>query len=145
MRNIILITLMLLSITLTAQDPKPRLFNGSIWIEFDSNAEFMSYIDSINIASGNSAKVVFAINQSKREQVGRELVNDLFKKLQEQNLTQAEEAQIVNKISTCMVALLAGSINGARVICNALTTDAVFTPQRKAYLLGKIDAAIADL
>lgn len=125
---------------------KPRLNNNGVITEFDTEQELADYIAANH--PGDAAAIQnsqFIINQAKREKVGRDIVNDLFQKLEQQALSQGDEAQIVNKISTCMVTLLSGSIKGARVICNALTTDTVFTAQRKTYLLNQIDNAIANL
>lgn len=120
---------------------KPRLFNGSEWIEFDTEAEHDAYI----AANFPNPPTNFILQQARREQLGRELVADLGHVLQEQNLTQADEAAIVNKIATVITALAAGFIRGARIICNALTTDSVFTPGRKNYLLNRIDETISQL
>lgn len=120
---------------------KPRIYNGTDWIEFETQAEHDAYVQSIS----PTPDLTQIKNQIIREQKGRELANDLFVKLNEQNLTDAEEAQVINKISTVMVALIAGSLRGARIICNALTTDAVFNNARKNYLLNQIDKAITEI
>ena len=79
------------------------------------------------------------------ELVGKDVVRDLYRALRAQNLTQAQEGDLLNRVFPVLAALGDGFINGARVICNNLTVAGQLTLARKNYLLGKIDEAIALL
>lgn len=79
------------------------------------------------------------------EMIGKELVRDLFQTLKAQNLTDAQEGDLLNRIYPVLGCLADGFIRGSRVMCNAIPTGGQFTAPRKTYLLNQIDAAIAKL
>lgn len=122
---------------------QPRIFNGTQWVEYNTEGELQAAIDAL--CPPNRAIETIIQNQFIREQAGRELIRTLGQTLDAQNLTQAEEADIVTRISGVVVALSTGWLRGARVICNALTIGGALTNARKNYLLNQIDAVIAQL
>lgn len=79
------------------------------------------------------------------ESIGKQLVRELFQTLKAQDLTDAQEGDLLNRIYPVLGTLADGFIRGARVMCNAIPTGGQFTNGRKTYLLNKIDAAIAKL
>lgn len=73
---------------------------------------------------------------------GKLILENLYAQLKTANLTPTEKASLITKLSTVFLALVVGEINGARILANALTTDAVFTAGRKTFLLNQIDAQL---
>lgn len=114
-----------------------RLFDGD-YILLDDDGVPVKYISSSDYSNVILQNLV-------HEAIGKETVRDLFKTLKNQNLTQAEEGDILSRIYPVLGCLADGFIRGARVICNSTATGGQFTQARKTYLLGKIDEAISKL
>lgn len=120
---------------------KPRIFNGTVWTEFETQAEHDAYVASNSPTPDLS---VFYRNE-RAEILGKAVVRDLFVTLQNQNLTQAEEGDLLNRVFPVFCALGDGFLRGARVIANNLSVAGQLTLARKNYLLARIDEAITAL
>lgn len=73
---------------------------------------------------------------------GEIVVNDLLSALKNQNLTLENTATLLNKLVTVLVLCLSGSLGAASIIASNLTTDALYTSARKAWLINKIQTEI---
>jgi hypothetical protein len=76
------------------------------------------------------------------ELIGKHVVRDLYRTLRSQNLTQAQEGDILNRVFPVFCALGDGFIRGAREMANNLAVAGQLTAGRKNYLIAKIDEAI---
>ena len=83
--------------------------------------------------------------QAIREKVGKELLTDIWKTLNNSALSEAVKASILSTISTTLIACLCGEVNVAKIIATATPTTADFNNGRKNILVGLIDQAIARL
>lgn len=83
----------------------------------------------------------FLINQ-RHEMIGKTVVRDLIVVLRQQNLTQAQEGDLLQRIMPTLFALNDGFIQGARWMAGNLTVAGELTAGRKNYLIGEIDKAI---
>lgn len=79
------------------------------------------------------------------ETIGKELVRELWRVLKNQDLDEAQEADLLNRIYPVLGCLADGFIRGARVMCNNTATGGAFTTARKNYLLTQINNAITKL
>jgi hypothetical protein len=82
------------------------------------------------------------IRQQIHESIGREVIRDLYKTLRQQNLTQAQEGDLLGRLNGTLIALGFGFVRAARVLANNLTVAGQLTQARKDYLVGRIDTAI---
>ena len=116
--------------------------NANNWIEFVTEEKYRAFI-ALNFP--NPSNLANYAKFEEHEAIGKNLVRELFITLRGQNLTQAQEGDLLSRIYPVLGCLADGFIRGARVICNATATGGEFTAQRKTYLLNQIDAAIAKL
>lgn len=121
---------------------KPKLFNGTEWIEFDTVQEFEDHLRSI---SGTAPDVTDYLKNQEHEILGKEIVRELFVTLRQQNLTQAQEGDLIGRIYPVLNVLSHGFIRGARVLANNLSLAGQLTSGRKDYLIAKIDEALTKL
>ena len=122
---------------------KQKVNNNGIIIEFDSQAEHDAWVAA---HSPNDEQLLAKIEANLRaEAVGKDLIRDLYRTLKDQNLTDAEEGDLLNRIYPILGTLGDGFIRGARVICNATPTGGQLTAGRKTFLLNVIDQAITQL
>lgn len=117
---------------------KPKLFNGTTIIEFETDAEHDAYVASIS----PTPDLTDFIKNAEHELIGKQVIKDLYVALRQQNLTQAQEGDLLNRLTGVLMALGFGFIRGSRVIANNLTVAGSLTQGRKDFLLAKIDAAI---
>ena len=80
-----------------------------------------------------------------QELMGKLLIADLFKALKEQNISQADEGDIISRVQATLTALATGFVRGAKNIANNTATGGAFTVARKTYLLGQIDLTLAKI
>lgn len=100
----------------------------------------------IAVLSPTDSALIDRLRESEKAQlIGRDLVKDLYQTLKQQNLTQAQEGDIINRITPVLLAVSMGFLRGAREICNNTATGGSFTAGRKTFLLNSIDASIALL
>lgn len=120
---------------------KFRIINGAQVIEFDTREEFDTYISSIT--PPEDAVLTLSLQKSQEHEVlGKSVIRDLYVTLRAQNLTSAQEDDLLNRVFSVFCYLGFGFIRGARVRANGLTVAGQLTQVRKDYLLSKIDAAI---
>jgi hypothetical protein len=117
---------------------KPRIFNGTIWIEFDTQAEYEAYIAT----NSPTPDLAGYLKNELHEQLGKEVVRNLYRTLRDQALTQANEADLLNRIYPVLGTLSHGFIRGARTMANNLVVGGQLTQVRKDYLIARIDEAI---
>lgn len=129
-------------------------FQKGWWVKINSDGEEQSIVDGdYLIYNGKFYQVItqaeyqadFLLQNEIQEYYGKNLVRELFKELRNQNLTQANEADIVTRIQTTLTALATGFVKGARTIANNTATGGAFTAARKTYLLNQIDNVITQL
>lgn len=121
-------------------NPRLLLQNGTA-IEFNTIQEHDDYINSLS----PTPDLTTYIKDQQHEQLGKSVIVDLYVALKGQNLTQAQEADIINRVAVVLVALGFGFIRGARDICNGLTVAGSLTLSRKNFILSEIDDAITKL
>lgn len=108
-----------------------------------SNGDLLEVVDNIvlSVVKASEFTSTFSLRHYIRQKVGRKLVDDILEDIEA--LSDANEADLINRITPVLNALLSGSIRGARVIANATATGGQLTAQRKADLLTRIDTALA--
>lgn len=121
---------------------KPSYINsdGSV-IEFETETQLAAYVAGIS----PTPDLTDYLKNAQHEAIGKNLVRELYVTLRKQNLTQAEEGDLLGRIYPVLGCLADGFIRGARVICNSIPVAGQFTNGRKNYLLTQIDNAIAEL
>lgn len=119
---------------------KPTIYINGVPTEFNTEAEHDAYIASHSITNATLIQNLF--EAQKNEMVGKDLIRDLYQMLKQQNLTQAQEGDIINRITPVLLALIAGFVRGASPICSGIATGGSFTVGRKNALQNAIDAAI---
>lgn len=86
----------------------------------------------------------FLLNQE-REIIGKTVVRDLIITLRSQNLTEAQEGDLIQRIMPTLFALNDGFISGAKWMAGNLAVAGQLTAGRKTYLIGEIDKALLKL
>lgn len=120
---------------------KPRInINGTI-TEFDSVEEHDNFVNQLS----PTPDLTSILKSLQHEQLGKEVVRDLYITLRQQNLTDAQEGDLIGRIYPVIGSLGDGFIRGARIIANNIAVAGQYTTARKNYLLGKIDEAILKL
>lgn len=120
---------------------KPRINNNGTITEFDTEAELNAYIATIS----PTPNMTDYIKNLEHEALGKDVVRNLYRTLRAQNLSQADEGDLLNRVFPVFCALGDGFIRGARVIASNLTVAGQLTTNRKNYLIARIDEAIAFL
>jgi hypothetical protein len=110
------------------------LIESGDYIIRDNNINEVVKLADYNLSS--------ATKQYVRDKIGRAVIEELFKTLIDQNLSQADEADITNRLLSTVVALMLGNLRGARTLANNTATGGALTAQRKTFVLNTIDAAI---
>lgn len=119
---------------------KPQLNNNGVIVEYNSEDELKA---AIALLSQNDDALLSRLSiYDQKILVGRDLIRTLAQTLQQQNLTQAEEADIVNRILSTLLALSLGFNSGARLLCNNTATGGAFTLPRKTFILQQIDSIL---
>ena len=122
---------------------KARINNNGIITEYDSQAEHDAAVALLS--QSDQGLIDRLIEANRAEVIGRDLLKDLYQTLKQQNLTQAQEADLMNRIFPTLTVIGFGFLRAARDMCNALTVAGQLTNARKNYLLNAIDAAIVQL
>lgn len=120
---------------------KPKINNNGNITEFDNDQEHNLAIQQIS----PTPDLTDYIKSLEHEQLGKQTVKDLYVTLSQQNLTQAQEGDLLNRIYPVLGTLSDGFIRGARVIANMIPVAGQYTQGRKDYLLARIDEAITKL
>jgi hypothetical protein len=82
----------------------------------------------------------------KEEKVARPIIDDLKQALKNSGLTVAQiDTLMLTTLLPVSVGLLVGAIRVARNRANSINTTALYTAQRKAWLLARMDEEIAKL
>ena len=123
---------------------KAKIFDGVKWIEFDSIEEYNTYMDTID-PNRNLPTDSDLIKNLEHEFIGKEVIRGLYITLRKQNLTQAQDGDLLGRLNGVMMALGFGFIRGARVLAGNLTVGGQLTQARKDYITSKIDEAITKL
>jgi hypothetical protein len=119
------------------------IINNGTQTVYNTRQEFLTALATA--AVNPTPDPALLLRNERAEQLGKDVVRDLFRTLQAQNLTQANEGDLLNRVFPVFCALGDGFLNGARVIANNLTVAGQLTNARKTYLLNAIDAAIIAL
>ena len=114
--------------------------NGTI-IEFDTQEEHDLWVST----HSPTPDLTNLIKNFEHESLGKKVISDLYVALKGQNLTQAQEADILNRVAIVFVALGFGFIRGSRDIANGLSVGGNLTLARKNFILSEIDDAITKL
>lgn len=116
--------------------------NGTI-TEYATLAEYEAAVAAISTT--DIALISRLVEAERAERIGRDLLKDLYQTLKQQNLTQAQEADLMNRIFQVLTVIGLGFLRGARDMCNVLPVAGQLTTGRKNFLLAAIDAAIVEL
>tara|TARA_R110000868_G_scaffold199747_1_gene446358 strand:- start:1107 stop:1472 length:366 start_codon:yes stop_codon:yes gene_type:complete len=120
---------------------KPKVdYNGTI-IEFETQEAHDAWVD----ARSPTPDLSNLRKSLEHEFIGKEVIRALYITLRDQNLTQAQEGDLLGRINGVFVALGFGFIRGAKVLANNLVVAGQLTTQRKDYILAQIDEAITRL
>lgn len=120
---------------------KPRInINGTI-TEFETVEEHDNFVNQLS----PTPDLTNILKSLQHEMLGKEVVRDLYVTLRQQNLTDVQEGDLLNRIFPVIASLGDGFIRGARVIANNIVVAGQYTTARKNYLLSKIDEAILKL
>lgn len=120
---------------------KPYININGVITEFNTESELITFINQVS----PPADLSNSIKDLEHEALGKKVISDLYVALKGQNLTQAQEADILNRVSVVLTALGFGFIRGARDIANGLTVAGSLTLARKNFILSEIDDAITKL
>lgn len=77
--------------------------------------------------------------------IGQNVVEDLLESMDAQNLTDAQEDDLINRIQLVLIMLSGGYIRGALTRATGLTVAGQLTNGRKNFLVNRITAAVALL
>jgi hypothetical protein len=81
----------------------------------------------------------------KDEGFGRRLRSEIIEAVKDANMTNADRLTLFNKVKNGMDTLDYGDMQVSRLVFNSIATDTLYTAARKNWILGKIDAYLADL
>lgn len=117
---------------------KPRINNNGTITEFDTEAEHAAAVNTIS----PTPDLTNHLKNLEHEQIGKNVVRQLYVSLRAQNLTQAQEGDLLNRVFPVLCALGDGFVRGARVMANNLTVAGQLTQVRKDFLVARIDEGI---
>lgn len=124
-----------------------RLIVGNTVELFDTAEQFQARVDALNPPDPATIAAITEID--KEVAACRNLLSDLrfeFKKqVQNNTLTVAQASDIFNRVAVVLNALSLGWLRESRVLANNTATGGAFTQGRKDFLVGRIDAYIAQL
>lgn len=106
---------------------KPRLFNGTEWIDFQSAAEHDAYVASITQPS----KPDFTAIVEERIAIGRKIMTAYLADNAAINLTFAQSVEQLQKFQTVKAFLEVGNLEDSKILIANVATDDVFTQERK--------------
>jgi len=111
---------------------KPRLFDGTKWIEFETEADHDAYIESIRKPDVKDQKdyVIKNIETGKNIALEYLIDNSRIDLTTEQSILQLQKFQYIKAL------LEVGALDAAKELILSTDTDEVFTKERKdKYLL----------
>lgn len=111
---------------------KPRLFNGTEWIEFDTVEEHDAYIASLPVPE---RQIDYKELVQKRIKIGQQVIIEYLADNAAINLTMEQSIQQLTKFQTVKAFLEVGNIEDSITIITGIATDDVFTPERKEKYL----------
>jgi hypothetical protein len=85
------------------------------------------------------------IEQFKEEKQGRTIIDDLLQALKNEAMSVNNTATLLNYVIPVIVICLSGNLRAARVLANNLNTTALYTAQRKTWLVNRIQQEIDKL
>lgn len=106
---------------------KPRLFNGTEWIEFDSIEEHDLYIQSISAPSKTDYKQMV----QDRIDLGKKIMLEYLADNAEINLTYEQSILQLQKFQVVKAFLEVGNLEDSKVMIENIAPDEVFTQERK--------------
>lgn len=106
---------------------KPKLFNGTEWIEFNSHAEHDAYIASITPPSQTDYTIIV----EERIATGRKIMTAYLADNAAINLTFAQSVEQLQKFQVVKAFLEVGNLEDSKVLIANVATDDVFTQERK--------------
>jgi len=106
---------------------KPKLFNGTDWIEFETEAEHNAYVASITPPSPPD---YHAIVDEKRR-IGDLIIREYLADNTAINLTKEQSFQQLQKFQIVKEFLSVGNLEDAKDILHSIQVDDVVTQERK--------------
>lgn len=120
---------------------KPKININGVITEFETAEEHDAFVAQ----HSPTPDLTNYLKSFEHEEIGKSVVKELYVTLRNQNLTQAQEGDLLNRIYPVLGTLSDGFIRGARVIANNIPVAGQYTQPRKDFLLAKIDEAITKL
>ena len=129
--------------------PNPAGLTYGFWVDTDHGSTMIEdgdYIDEEKMRVYKRSEYSSSIIKNIiHEKIGKDVVRDLYRILQSQNLTQAQEGDLITRIYPVLGSLGDGFIRASRVIASNTAVAGQYTQARKDYLISKIDEAITKL
>lgn len=107
---------------------KPKLFNGTEWIEFNTQEEYEAYIRSIS-------NPVQATTVEQDIEFGKSLILKYLEENKRLDLATIDSIGQLQKFSSIKMLLEVGAIGAARDILSTVEPDQWFTQERKTNYL----------
>lgn len=113
-----------------------RIFDGTQWIEFETDAELRAYIQAHSTPDTISQYFIIVYNE---RQFCNSFQSLLLAKLREQAMTNADRITLLNTLKDAMNSLSWGDVNVSRYYFNSIATTSLWTAARKTWVLQQFD------
>jgi hypothetical protein len=120
---------------------KPRIYNGTEWLEFETQAEYDAWIAS----HSPMPDMTYVILDERKELIGKAAMRSIIKAIRGLSATSADKITLMKLLTTVLMLLGDGAIQDARDMANAEPTTTVFTASRKSFVVSEIDNALAQI
>lgn len=116
---------------------KPRLFNGTEWIEFETIAEHDAYIQSITPIQNNVRLVEQDI------ELGQSVILEYLRENKLLDITTEQSLGQFQKFSPVKAMLEVGALGAARDLLIGVEIDSIFTQERKEKYLTMLNGFLS--
>lgn len=106
---------------------KPKLFNGTEWIEFETQKDHDEYIASITPPPQTDYGAIV----DQRIATGKQIIREYLADNAAINLTFNQSVEQLQKFQVVKAFLEVGNLEDAKVLIQQTATDGVFTEVRK--------------
>jgi hypothetical protein len=120
---------------------KPRIYNGTEWLEFETQAEYDAWIAS----HSPMPDMTDVILDERKELIGKAAMRSIIKAIRGLSATSSDKITLMKLLTTVLMLLGDGAIQDARDMANAEPTTTVFTASRKSFVISEIDKALAQI
>lgn len=111
---------------------KPRLFDGTKWIEFETEAEHDAYVETLRLPDFKNERE----DVVKNIEIGKNIALEYLVDNSKIDLTTEQSIQQLQKFQYIKALLEVGALDAAKDLIISTETDEVFTKERKEkYLL----------